>query len=146
MRSPTMRCAARSVIPTVSPTSRKRMSGSSARQIRTCAWLVRNDQETGSSINSRLVFLDSNVIYTGRPDRKRHLMPHSKCMACKTRLYSTGAPAEMVGELCPDCGGLLEPVGSLVEVVGFRRITQRPTALEADIAAAVALPRPDARR
>ncbi len=73
-------------------------------------------------------------------------MPHSKCVACKTRLYSSGAPSEMVGELCPGCGGLLEPVGSLVEVVGFRRITQRPNQLEADIAKAVALPRPDARR
>jgi hypothetical protein len=66
-------------------------------------------------------------------------------MACKTRLSSSGAPAEMVGELCPGCGGLLEPVGSLVEVVGFRRITRRPTALEADIAQAVALPRPEPR-
>jgi hypothetical protein len=73
-------------------------------------------------------------------------MPHSKCVACKTRLYSSGAPAEMVGELCPDCGGLLEPVGRLVEVVGFRRITQRPSPLEADIAKAVALQRPGTRR
>ena len=72
-------------------------------------------------------------------------MPHSKCVACKTRLYSSGAPAEMVGELCPSCGGLLEPVGSLVEVVGFRRITRRPNPLEADIAKAMALPRPDTR-
>jgi len=52
----------------------------------------------------------------------------------------------MVGELCPGCGGLLEPVGSLVEVVGFRRITQRPNPLEVDIAKSVALPRPGARR
>ena len=73
-------------------------------------------------------------------------MPHSKCVACKTRLYSSGAPAEMVGELCPGCGGLLEPVGSLVEVIGFRRITRRPEGLEAAIAQAVALPRPDTRR
>jgi hypothetical protein len=52
----------------------------------------------------------------------------------------------MVGELCPSCGGLLEPVGSLVEVVGFRRISQRPSPLEADIAKAVALQRPDTHR
>jgi hypothetical protein len=52
----------------------------------------------------------------------------------------------MVGELCPGCGGLLEPVGSLVEVIGFRRITRRPDGLEAAIARAVALPRPDTRR
>jgi hypothetical protein len=73
-------------------------------------------------------------------------MSHSKCVACKTRLDSSGAPAEMVGELCPSCGGLLEPVGNLIEVVGFRRITQRQSPLEADIAKALALPRPSARR
>jgi hypothetical protein len=72
-------------------------------------------------------------------------MPHSKCVACKTRLYCSGAPAEMVGELCPDCGGLLEPVGSLVEVVGFRRVIQRQNPLEVEIAKAVALPRPETR-
>ena len=72
-------------------------------------------------------------------------MPHSKCVACKTRLYSAGAPAEMVGELCPGCGGLLEPVGSLVEVVGFRRITRRADPLETAIAQAAARSRPDTR-
>jgi hypothetical protein len=70
-------------------------------------------------------------------------MPHSKCVACKTRLYSSGAPAEMVGELCPSCGGLLEPVKSLVEVVGYRRITRRADATHLDTAQAAALPRPD---
>ena len=70
-------------------------------------------------------------------------MPHSKCVACKTRLYSSGAPAEMVGELCPGCGGLLEPVRSLVEVVGYRRITRRADAPALDIAQAAALPRSD---
>ncbi len=73
-------------------------------------------------------------------------MPHSKCVACKTRLYSSGAPAEMVGELCPSCGGLLQPVGSLVEVVGYRRITPRADAPTLDIAQAAALPRPDVTR
>jgi hypothetical protein len=52
----------------------------------------------------------------------------------------------MVGELCPSCGGLLEPVASLVEIVGFRRITRRPDTLEADIARAMALQRPDTLR
>lgn len=73
-------------------------------------------------------------------------MPHSKCVACKTRLHSSGAPAEMVGELCPSCGGLLEPVGSLVEVVGYRRITRRPDTPALDIAQAAVLPRPDTYR
>jgi hypothetical protein len=49
----------------------------------------------------------------------------------------------MVGELCPGCGGLLEPVGSLVEVVGYRRITRRADLDGLDIAQAAALPRPE---
>ncbi len=68
-------------------------------------------------------------------------MPHSKCVACKTRLFSPGGPAELVGELCPVCGTLLEPVGSLAEVVGFRRIERRARA-PVDAAQAAALPRP----
>ena len=73
-------------------------------------------------------------------------MPHSMCVACRTRLYRRGAPPELVGELCPECGGLLEPVSDLADVVGFRRITQRadlPGGREEDIAQAAALPRPD---
>jgi hypothetical protein len=103
------------------------MSGSPARQIRTWAWFVRNDHEIHCLVT---------------PTESALLMPHSKCVACKTRLESSGAPADLVGELCPSCGGLLEPVGSLVEVVGFRRITRRPDVLEVDIAQAAALPRP----
>ena len=75
-------------------------------------------------------------------------MPHSKCVACKTRLYSAGAPAELTAELCPGCGAPLEPVGSLAEVVGFRRVTRGddPTAgVSSAIAQAVALQRPDHR-
>jgi hypothetical protein len=49
-------------------------------------------------------------------------MPHYKCVPCKTRLHSAGSPPEDVGDLCPDCGSLLEPVGELAEVVGFRAI------------------------
>lgn len=72
-------------------------------------------------------------------------MPHSMCVACKTRLYRRGAPPELVGELCPECGGLLEPVSSLADIVEFRRITPRadlPTGRGGDVAAAVAM-RPD---
>jgi hypothetical protein len=72
-------------------------------------------------------------------------MPHSKCVACKTRLYRRGAPPALVGELCPECGGLLEPVSNLAEVVGFRRITRRddlPDGRDGAIAQAAAMPRP----
>jgi hypothetical protein len=57
-------------------------------------------------------------------------MPHYKCVACKTRLYSAGHPPELVGDLCPECGSLLEPVGELTEVVGFRSIRSRDGAAD----------------
>jgi hypothetical protein len=55
-------------------------------------------------------------------------MPYFKCVACKTRLYSAAGPADLVGDLCPGCGSLLEPVGELSEVVGFRSIRSRDSA------------------
>ena len=76
-------------------------------------------------------------------------MPHFKCVACKTRLYRRGVPPEQVGELCPECGDLLEPVANLADIVGFRRITRRdelPDGRGGDIAQAAAMPRPDDAR
>ncbi|HME66996.1 MAG TPA: hypothetical protein VKG61_19065 [Streptosporangiaceae bacterium] len=49
-------------------------------------------------------------------------MPHYKCVACRTRLFNAGGPSELVGDLCPQCGALLEPVGRLSEILGFRSI------------------------
>jgi hypothetical protein len=73
-------------------------------------------------------------------------MPHSKCVPCRTRLYSAAAVPDLVGDLCPDCGGLLEPVLSAAEVVGFRQITiRRGSDHDLPIAQAVALPRPEGR-
>jgi hypothetical protein len=54
-------------------------------------------------------------------------MPHFKCLACKTRLHSPAGPA---GDLCPGCGSLLEPVGELAEIVGFRSIEPRAIAVD----------------
>jgi Zn-finger nucleic acid-binding protein len=51
-------------------------------------------------------------------------MPHFKCVGCRTRLYSASARADVVGDLCPGCGSLLEPVGELAEIVGFQSIEQ----------------------
>jgi hypothetical protein len=34
-------------------------------------------------------------------------------------------PAELVGDLCPQCGCLLEPVADLAELVGSRSINRR---------------------
>jgi hypothetical protein len=72
-------------------------------------------------------------------------MPHFKCEGCRTRLYTTAAPADLVGDLCPGCGSLLEPVGSLAEIVGFQAITPREDSRAPELqalAAAVALRRP----
>jgi hypothetical protein len=55
-------------------------------------------------------------------------MPHFKCLACKTRLFSAAGPGDLVGDLCPACGSLLEPVGELTEIVGFRWIKDRDSA------------------
>jgi len=52
-------------------------------------------------------------------------MPHFKCLACKTRLRSTESEADQIGDLCPVCGSLLEPVGDLGEIVGYRVIETR---------------------
>ena len=57
-------------------------------------------------------------------------MPHFKCVACKTRLYSAAGPDDLVGDLCPGCGSLLEPVGELAEIVGFRAIKCRDGAAD----------------
>jgi hypothetical protein len=52
-------------------------------------------------------------------------MPHFKCLACETRLYSTESEADPVGDLCPVCGALLEPVGDLGQIVEYRVIETR---------------------
>jgi hypothetical protein len=52
-------------------------------------------------------------------------MRHLKCLACKTCLRSADGEADPVGDLCPVCGSLLEPVGDLGEIVGYRVIETR---------------------
>ena len=49
-------------------------------------------------------------------------MAHFKCLACTTRLYSTDSDADPIGDRCPVCGSLLEPIGELDEIVGYRVI------------------------
>jgi DNA-directed RNA polymerase subunit RPC12/RpoP len=71
------------------------------------------------------------------------LMPHYKCAPCKTRLYSAASAPELVGDLCPECGALLEPVGRLAEIVGYRSIKWRDDSAVGEAAQAVALPRPE---
>ena len=52
-------------------------------------------------------------------------MPHFKCLACKTRLHGTERQADPIGDPCPVCGSLLEPVGDLGEIVGYRVLETR---------------------
>ena len=88
-------------------------------------------------------------MYTSRNDeRKPGWMPHFKCVACRTRLSRTASPPDQIGDLCPGCGALFEPVGELAEIVGFQSIKPRDGAerwiddggLRAE---AVALPPPE---
>jgi hypothetical protein len=52
-------------------------------------------------------------------------MPHFKCLACKTSLRSRESEADPIGDLCPVCGSLLEPVGDVGEIVRCRVIETR---------------------
>src|SRR5947209_8592660 len=58
-------------------------------------------------------------------------MPHYKCAACRIRLHVSAKPAELVGDLCPECGLLLEPVLELAELIGFRSIRTVDSAADA---------------
>jgi hypothetical protein len=57
-------------------------------------------------------------------------MPLLKCLACRTRLYKAAGPADLVGDLCPGCGSLVEPVGEPAEVAGFRSVGARASAAD----------------
>jgi len=51
-----------------------------------------------------------------------------KCVTCKARLYIVARRDLLVHDLCPGCGAMLEPVGELAELVGYRSIQLRATA------------------
>jgi hypothetical protein len=53
-------------------------------------------------------------------------MAHSKCLTCRARVWREGDPADHVRDLCPGCGGPLERVSDLSELVGFRSLRARP--------------------
>ena len=78
-------------------------------------------------------------------------MPHYKCLACKLRLHRSEPAAELDGDLCPECGCLLELVAAPSEIVGFRAVTPVDQAVEEQwlgdgdrpAAAAISLPPPE---
>jgi hypothetical protein len=45
-------------------------------------------------------------------------MSHYKCVPCRVRVV-TGAARDQAGELCPQCGAMLDPVDDLREIVGY---------------------------
>jgi hypothetical protein len=53
-------------------------------------------------------------------------MAHSKCLTCRARVWREGDPADHLRDLCPGCGGPLEPVSNLSELIGFRALRARP--------------------
>ena len=77
-------------------------------------------------------------------------MPHLKCVTCRIRVRGLESPAGGVGELCPGCGSLLEPVHALSELVGLqeRRASHVPdgsgSVFPEALAVALARPGPDA--
>ena len=53
-------------------------------------------------------------------------MAHSKCLSCRARVWREGPAADHLGDLCPGCGGPLEAVADLSELVGLRSLRARP--------------------
>jgi len=58
-------------------------------------------------------------------------MPHCMCAACRIRCQIEGNPASIVGDVCPYCGSVLEPVSDLSVAVGFRLICLADEATDA---------------
>ena len=65
-------------------------------------------------------------------------MPHYKCVTCTTRLMAAGGPPGS----CEGCGAVLEPVGGLSELVGYRLVQSRGDETF-EVAVAMALQRMD---
>jgi hypothetical protein len=53
-------------------------------------------------------------------------MAHSKCLTCRARVWRDRAAADHLDDLCPGCGGPLEIVVDLSELVGLRSLRARP--------------------
>jgi hypothetical protein len=65
-------------------------------------------------------------------------MPHYKCVTCTTRLMTAGGSPGT----CEGCGSVLEPVGGLSEIVGYRLVQSRGDE-SFEVAVAMALQRMD---
>jgi hypothetical protein len=53
-------------------------------------------------------------------------MAHAKCDHCRARVWRDTPAGESLQDLCPGCGGELELVTDLSELVGLRALRVRP--------------------
>jgi hypothetical protein len=53
-------------------------------------------------------------------------MAHLKCAACRARVWRDGPAESHARDLCPGCGGPLEPVVRAEELIGLRALRTRP--------------------
>jgi ribosomal protein L34E len=57
---------------------------------------------------------------------RRPAVPYAKCTPCGARVWRGEDPADHAGDACPGCGGALDSVGRLSELVGLRCLRARP--------------------
>jgi hypothetical protein len=65
--------------------------------------------------------------FVEHPSTRRAGMPHLKCEACRVRVHAARHATDPTPR-CPVCAGVLEPVGALTEIVGFRAVELPPEA------------------
>jgi hypothetical protein len=53
-------------------------------------------------------------------------VPHSRCLTCVARVWRDGPASDHVEDLCPGCGGPLEAVADLSELIGLRALRTPP--------------------
>jgi hypothetical protein len=53
-------------------------------------------------------------------------MAHFRCTTCIARVWRDGSAADHPGDLCPGCGGPLEPVERAADLLGLRALRTRP--------------------
>jgi hypothetical protein len=63
-----------------------------------------------------------------RNPKKGDRMAHFKCLACRARVWRDGDSTDHLRDLCPGCGGPLDPVARAEEIIGFRALRRRPRA------------------
>ena len=54
-------------------------------------------------------------------------MAHFKCTPCRARVWRGGGAAEHLDDICPSCGGPLQPVERAEELMGLRALSGRPS-------------------